>query len=188
MPKQTTNQTNERFTTVHGVLLEVRGLGILIIGESGIGKSDIALELISVGSKLAADDVVEIRCPAQDKLTGTSPDRTKHLMEIRGLGIIKIKDLYGPDSVIDEIEIDLVVELCKWESDTDYDRLGIDEQSYKIADIDLPYVVLPISAWRNNALIVEVAALNHAFKLSDGEAKKRIWDQLQHSKYAAGIK
>ncbi len=188
MPEKITNHTSNLITTVHGVLLNIRGLGVLIIGDSGIGKSDFALELISKGSKLISDDVVEIRCTALNKLVGASPKATKHLMEIRGLGIINIKDLYGPDSVMEEIEIDMVVGLSNWDSDTEYDRLGIDEQSYKIAGVDLPYNLIPVRPERNIALIIEVAVLNRVLKLSDGEAKNRIWHQLNNIRAAAGIK
>ncbi len=188
MPEKTTNHTNNLITAVHGVMLEISGLGVLIIGDSGMGKSDLALELISRGSRLISDDVVKIRCSEQSKLTGTSPKRTKHLMEIRGLGIINIIDLYGPESVLGEKQIDMVIELCKWDSDTEYDRLGIDERSYKIAGVDLPYILIPVSPVRNTALIVEVAALKQGIQSSDGEARKRIWDQLNNIGSVASIK
>ncbi len=189
MPEKTSNKKDCLLaTTAHGVLLEIRGLGVLIIGKSGAGKSDTALDLISRGSKLISDDVVIVTKSSSDKLIGTSPNRTKHLIEIRGLGIINIKDLYGADSVMNEKQIDIVIEITKWDSNTEYDRLGIEEKNYNIMEVDLPYLLIPVNPGRNIATILEVAALNQLLKSSDSEAKERILDQLENVKTAADIK
>ena len=175
-------------TTAHGVLIEIHGLGVLIIGKSGTGKSDAALDLISKGSKLISDDIVIVTKSSSDKLIGTSPNNTKYLMEIRGLGIINIKNLYGADSVINEKQIDIVVELAKWDSDTEYDRLGIEEKSFTILEVDLPYLLIPVNPGRNIATILEVAALNQLLKSSDAKAIERILDQLENVKTATDLK
>jgi len=152
------------FVSVHGVLIDIHGLGILILGKSGIGKSECALDLIIRGSKLVADDVVEIRKVGTSKLVGSGPEVIRHLMEIRGVGIINIKDLFGTASVMDRREIDMVIELAHWDPDTDYDRLGIDQKSYTVMEVDLPYLVLPVSSGRNMATIIEVAVRNQLLK------------------------
>lgn len=180
---------NKFFKTHHGVLIDIRELGVLIIGPSGIGKSDCALELISSkGCKLISDDIIEIRTSGPNRLVGTSPNRTRHLMEIRGIGVVNIKDLYGTESVLDKKYIDMVIELCKWDSDDDYDRLGIDEKYYKILGVDVSYALIPITPNRSISTIVELAVLNQLLKLSDSNNKEKILDQLNDVKTAAGIK
>jgi HPr kinase/phosphorylase len=152
------------FTTAHGVLLDVYGIGVLILGKSGIGKSESALDLISRGSKLISDDIVEIRKSKSLRLTGKVPERIKHLMEIRGVGIINIKELFGKESVMDRREIDMVIELVQWNPDTEYDRLGLDVNTFSILDVGLPYLQIPLSPGRNTATIIEVAARNQLLK------------------------
>lgn len=152
------------FTTAHGVLLDIHGLGVLILGKSGIGKSENALDLINRGSKLISDDVVEIKKSVSGELFGSGPERIKHLMEIRGIGIINIMDLFGRASVMDRRIINMVIELVGWNSDTEYDRLGIDENVYKIMGVELPYLLIPVRPGRNTATIIEVAVRNQLLK------------------------
>ncbi len=165
------------FITVHGVLMDIHRLGVLILGQSGIGKSECALDLILRGSKLIADDIVEIRRVGADKLVGTGPKQIKHLMEIRGVGIINIKDLYGTASVLNSRAIDLVMELSEWDPDVEYDRLGIDENSYKILDVDVPFLIVPVSPGRNMATIVEVAVRNELLKKSGVHTAEKLYKE-----------
>jgi HPr kinase/phosphorylase len=154
------------FVSVHGVFIDIHGLGVLILGKSGIGKSECALDLILRGSKLIADDVVEIRRLGTSKLIGSGPANIKHLMEIRGVGIVNIKDLFGMASVMDKREIDMVIELAQWDPNAEYDRIGLDQNIYTIMEVNLPYLVLPVSPGRNTATIVEVAVRNQLLRSS----------------------
>ena len=154
------------FATAHGVLLDVYGVGVLILGKSGIGKSECALDLINRGSKLISDDIVEIKKSVSSRLFGNGPKRIEHLMEIRGVGIINIKDLFGTPSVMDRREIEMVIELVQWSPDTEYDRLGLYVKTYPILGVELPYLQIPVSPGRNTATIIEVAARNQSLKLS----------------------
>jgi len=154
------------FTTMHGVLLDIHRLGVLILGKSGIGKSECALDLIIRGSKLIADDVIEVRKVGSNTLIGNGPDDIKHLMEIRGIGIINIKDLFGRTSVMESREIEMIIELSRWQEKNNYERLGIDQKTYKIMDIDIPYIIIPVSPGRNISTIIEVAVRNQLLKLS----------------------
>lgn len=162
--KSSNRQTPTPFTTAHGVLLDVYGVGVLIIGKSGIGKSESALDLINSGSKLIADDIVEIRKTKSSRLTGIAPERIEHLMEIRGVGIINIKDLFGKASVMDRREIEMVIELVQWNPDTEYDRLGVDVNTFSILDVELPYLQIPLTPGTNTATIIEVAARNQLLR------------------------
>lgn len=152
------------FTNAHGVFLEVFGEGLLILGESGIGKSESALDLIYRGSKLISDDVVEIRKSSSARLFGKGPRHTMHLMEIRGIGIIDIKELFGVRSVIEEREIEMVVELVPWNPEREYDRLGLEQSTIPILGLELPYLQIPVSPGRNTATIIEVAVRNEKLK------------------------
>ena len=152
------------FVSVHGVLMDIHGLGVLILGKSGVGKSECALDLILRGSKLIADDVVEIRKIGTSKLVGSGPENIKYLMEIRGVGIINIKDLFGTTSIMDKREIDMVIELAHWDPNEEYDRVGLENRSYSIMGVELPYLILPVSPGRNTATIVEVAVRNQLLK------------------------
>ena len=154
------------FATIHGVLMDIHRLGVLILGKSGIGKSECALDLINRGSKLISDDIVEIRKVGASKLVGNGPERIKHLMEVRGVGIINIKDLFGTTSVMDKREIDMAIELVQWDPETEYDRLGLDTGKYNILGVQLPHVIIPVSTGRNTATIIEVAARNQLLKMS----------------------
>ncbi len=152
--------------TFHGVLLDVKQLGVLILGKSGIGKSECAIDLIIGGSKLIADDVIEIRRERRSRLIGTGPENIKYLMEIRGIGVVNIKNLFGANSVMDKKEIDMVVELDQWNTDTEYERLGLETMSYEILGVKIPYIIIPVSPGRNVATIVEVAVRNQILKNS----------------------
>ena len=151
-------------TNVHGVLLDVYGVGILIIGKSGIGKSEAALDLILRGHRLVADDIVEIKKKPPATLSGMSSEIIKYHMEIRGLGIINIEDLFGVAAIRDRKVIDIVVELVEWNPKEEYDRLGIEEQNYSILDVRIPYLKIPVRPGRNVTGIIEVAARNHLLK------------------------
>ncbi len=150
--------------TVHGVLLDVHHKGVLILGKSGIGKSECAIDLIIQGSKLIADDVVEISKIGSQTLLGVGPENIRYLVEVRGIGIVNIKDLFGTTCVMERREIDMVVELHQWNSETEYDRLGIDTKTYSILDIELPYIMLPVSPGRNMASVIDVAVRNQILK------------------------
>lgn len=151
-------------TMSHGVLLDVFGVGVLILGESGVGKSETALELIKRGQRLVSDDIVEIRKMRRDVLVGASPALTKHHIEIRGLGILNIRQLYGAAAVVDEMEIDMVVRLERWKEGVEYDRLGLEQDKTGILGIDLPSVLVPVQPGRNIAIIIEVGAMNQRLK------------------------
>ncbi|WP_442602056.1 HPr(Ser) kinase/phosphatase [Paenibacillus sp. KN14-4R] len=151
-------------TTIHAVLVDVYGIGMLITGSSGIGKSETALELVKRGHRLIADDAVEIRQTADKVLTGTAPELIRHLLEIRGVGIINVMTLFGAGAVRTAKKIALVVRLENWQQDKQYDRLGIDEETTKIIDTDVPLVTIPVRPGRNLAVIVEVAAMNYRLK------------------------
>jgi HPr kinase/phosphorylase len=150
---------------VHGVLVEVYGLGILLLGDSGVGKSETALELIKNGHRLVTDDVVDIHCVNGNTLMGVGANEIiGHHMEIRGLGIINITRLYGVRAIRDRKEIQLVVILEKWDSDKEYDRLGMDEQYMEFLGVSVPKLEIPVKSGRNIPSIVETAALNERLK------------------------
>ena len=166
-------------TTIHGVLVEVYGEGLLITGESGIGKSEAALELVRRGHRLVADDVVEIRQINDDTLVGTSPAITKYLIELRGIGIIDVKSLYGVECVKDTQTIDLVIKLEDWHRDTEYDRLGLDDEYMQILDKKVVCHSLPIRPGRNLAIICETAAVNHRQKKMGYNAAAELYRRVQ---------
>jgi len=174
------------FATAHGVLLDVYGVGVLVLGESGIGKSESALDLINRGSKLISDDIVEIRKSTSSRLSGKGPEHTKHLMEIRGVGIINIKDLFGKASVMAKREIEMVIELVQWNPDTEYDRLGLDVNTFSILDVELPYLQIPLSSGRNTATIIEVAARNQLLKQSGIHSAEKF--RAEHSELLSNKK
>jgi len=151
-------------TTIHGVLVDVYGVGMLIIGASGIGKSETALELVKRGHRLVADDAVEIRQTADHVLYGTAPELIRYLLEIRGVGIINVMTLFGAGAIRSEKKITVIVRLETWQEDKQYDRLGLDEEMIRIIDTDLPLVTIPVRPGRNLAVIIEVAAMNYRLK------------------------
>ncbi len=158
--------------TRHGVLLDIYGVGVMLTGESGMGKSETALELVKRGHMLVADDVLEIRRVAPHRLSGTAPVLTRHLMEIRGIGIIDVRYMYGVGAVIKEKSIDLIIEMEMWEDGKSYDRLGLDEETVSILDVKVPRILIPVRPGRNLAIIVEVAARNYRLKNLGYDAAK----------------
>jgi HPr kinase/phosphorylase len=166
-------------TTVHGVLVDVLGVGILITGDSGIGKSECALDLVSRGYRLVSDDIVIIRRMHPTTLTGTSSDIVRYHMEIRGLGIVNIKDIYGITAIRERKQLDIVVELVRWDHSSDYDRLGLEEKTYNILDVELPYLKVPVSPGRSVATIVEVAARNQILKIMGHHPAKEFEARLK---------
>lgn len=162
-----TNYLESKFaptTAVHGVLVDVYGVGVLIIGQSGVGKSETALELVKRGHRLVADDNVEIRQEDYDTLIGSAPPIIEHLLEIRGLGIIDVMTLFGTGSVLKSKKISLIINLELWDEKKEYDRLGLDEHTMKIMDVHLPKATIPVRPGRNLAVIIEVAAMNFRLK------------------------
>ncbi len=162
----------------HGVLVEVYGEGILILGESGVGKSETALELVKRGHRLIADDIVEIRRVSDRTLLGAAPENIRHFIEIRGIGILDVKNLYGMGSVKIQENINLVIKLELWDNRKIYDRLGLDEQYTDILGISVPSLVIPVRPGRNLAIIVEVAAMNHRQKKMGYNAAKVISERF----------
>ena len=160
--------------TRHGVLVDVHGVGILITGESGVGKSEVALELVRRGHQLCADDVVDICRVAENRLVGECPEMVRHFMEIRGIGLIDIRAMYGIGAVIRSKSIDMVIHLEHWDSKKEYDRLGLNEEHTTILDVKVPYQVMPVRPGRNLAIIVEVAARNLSLKRMGYSAAKEM--------------
>ncbi|MBS1419793.1 MAG: HPr(Ser) kinase/phosphatase [Clostridia bacterium] len=150
--------------TTHGVLVEVYGEGVLLMGDSGIGKSETALELIKRGHRLVADDAVEIKRIGRDKLVGTAPEIIRYYMELRGIGVINVRHIYGVGAVKPETNIDLVVKMETWQEGKAYDRLGISEETEEILGVKLPLVTIPVTPGRNLAVILELAAMNNRQK------------------------
>lgn len=150
--------------TLHGTLIEVFGIGVLLTGKSGIGKSECALELIERGHRLVADDLVEVKRLDEYLLMGSGSEIIKHHMEIRGIGIINVRDIFGIRSVRNRKRIELVALLEEWQSGKEYDRLGIEEAVYSILDVEVPYITIPVRPGRNIPIIIETAALNRRLK------------------------
>ncbi len=151
-------------STLHGVLLDVYGVGVLITGESGVGKSEAALELVKRGHQLVADDVVDVCKVTDNRLTGESPETIRHFMEIRGIGIIDIKAMYGVGAVLQSKSVDLVIHLELWKEKKEYDRLGLKDEYTSIMDVRVPQIILPVRPGRNLAAVIEVAARNFSLK------------------------
>ena len=165
--------------SIHGVLVDVYGEGVLIMGESGIGKSEAALELIKRGHRLVSDDVVEIRRVSDATLVGSAPDITRHFIELRGIGIIDVKTLFGVESVKDTQSIDLVIKLEEWDKDREYDRLGLEEEYTEFLGNRVVCHSLPIRPGRNLAVIVESAAVNHRQKKMGYNAAEELYKRVQ---------
>jgi len=165
---------------VHGVLLDVLGIGVLVVGKSGIGKSETALDLVVRGHRLVADDVIRIR-RQHSQLTGRGAGILGHHMEIRGLGIINVKDLFGIASVREAKKIELVVELAEWDSNEEYDRLGFDDRYERLLDLQIPKVRLPVRPGRNLATLIEVAARNQLLKVQGTHSARAFRDQLDRA-------
>jgi HPr kinase/phosphorylase len=173
-------------TVVHGVLMDILGLGVLIIGESGIGKSECALDLIVRGHRLVADDAVELRARADAFLMGTCPELTRHHMEIRGLGLINVQDLFGVASTRTSKRVELVVQLERWDPTREYDRLGLDEAHYETVGVRVPMLRMPVAPGRNLAILVEVAARNQLLRNGGHDAARRLVDRLDAQLGKAG--
>ena len=150
--------------TRHGVLVEVYGEGVFLMGESGVGKSETAIELVKRGHRLIADDAVEIKRAVTKQLVGTAPELIRHYIELRGIGVIDVSQLFGMRAIKVESEIDLIVSLEPWREDAVYDRLGLDELYTDVLDVKLPTLTVPVKPGRNLAVIVEVAAVNNRHK------------------------
>lgn len=168
-------------TTIHGVLVDVYGIGMLISGSSGIGKSETALELVKRGHRLIADDAVEIRQTADHILNGNAPELIRHLLEIRGVGIINVMTLFGAGAVRNVKKISVVVKLETWQQEKQYDRLGLDEETTRIIDTDIPLVTIPVRPGRNLAVIIEVAAMNFRLKRMGYNAALQFTNKLTES-------
>ena len=167
--------------SIHGVLVDVYGVGVLIMGESGIGKSEAALELIKRGHRLVTDDVVEIKKVSDDTLVGTAPDITRHLIELRGIGIIDVKMLFGVQSVRQTQNIDLVITLEDWNKDKEYDRLGLEEEYTEFLGNKVVCHSIPIRPGRNLAIIVESAAANFRQKRMGYNAAQELYRRVQEN-------
>lgn len=165
--------------SIHGVLVDVYGEGVLIMGESGIGKSEAALELIKRGHRLVSDDVVEIHKVSDASLVGTAPDITRHFIELRGIGIVDVKTLFGVQSVKETGNIDMVIKLEDWSRDKEYDRLGLEEQYTEFLGNKVVCYSIPIRPGRNLAVIVESAAVNHRQKKMGYNAAQELYNRVQ---------
>jgi HPr kinase/phosphorylase len=176
-------------TQIHGVLLEIYGLGVLLIGRSGVGKSECALDLISRGHSLVGDDRVTIKRYPYGELVGFCEAPLRYHMELRGIGIINVKDLFGLAAVRQRHSIDLVIELEPWQDGRAYDRLGLDETLFEILDVPCPYIRMPVATGRNLSILVEIAARNHVLKLeghhSAREFARALEQQLQENRRTA---
>lgn len=171
--------------TRHGVLCEIYGEGILIMGESGVGKSEAAIELVKRGHRLVADDAVEIKKISDSSLIGTAPEVIKHFVEVRGIGIIDVKEIFGMGAIKNEQQIDMVIHLEPWEKDKQYDRLGMVDEYTNIMGINVPSLTIPVKLGRNIAVIVEVAAMNNRQKKmgynAAVELNKRLLQQMEEN-------
>jgi HPr kinase/phosphorylase len=172
---------------LHGVLLDILGLGVLMVGESGIGKSECALDLIVRGHRLVADDTVEVRRRAETILIGSCPELTRHHMEIRGLGVINIQHLFGIAATRTSKRIELVVQLERWEPRRDYDRLGLNEEQYRILDLPVPLIRMPVAPGRNLAILVEIAARNQLLRGHGHHAARTLAARLEHQLQLTGM-
>ena len=164
--------------TRHGVLMEVYGEGILITGESGIGKSETAVELLKRGHRLIADDAVVLKRTSSSQLTGSAPSLIRNYIELRGIGVINVANLFGMGAVKEEAAVNLVVNIVPWEAGKHYDRMGLEDQSVDILGVKLPSVTIPVSPGRNLAVILEVAAMNNRQKRLGYNAALELSQQL----------
>jgi len=164
---------------IHGVLLDVLGLGVLLIGDSGIGKSECALDLVVRGHRLVADDTVEVRRRGETVVIGTCPELTRHHMELRGLGVINIRDLFGVASTRSSKRVELVVQLERWDPAREYDRLGVDENTHEMFGVRIPLIRMPVAPGRNLAILVEVAARNQLLRSKGLNAARDLVTRLE---------
>ena len=166
--------------TRHGVLMEIYGEGVLLIGESGIGKSETAVELIKRGHRLIADDAVEIKRVSSSTLIGIAPPLIRNYIELRGIGIINVANLYGAGAVKDSVSIDLVVDIVPWDTRQVYDRLGLEDHYYELLDVQIPLNTIPVTPGRNLAVILEVAAMNNRQRRTGYNAAQEFTAQISN--------
>lgn len=164
---------------IHGVLLDILGLGVLMIGESGIGKSECALDLVVRGHRLVADDAVEVRRRAASIVIGSCPELTRHHMEVRGLGVINLRDLFGVASTRSSKRVELVVQLERWDPHREYDRLGLDASFFELLGLRIPLIRMPVAPGRNLAILVEVAARNQLLRARGSNAARELAARLE---------
>ena len=164
--------------TRHGVLVEVYGEGILILGDSGIGKSELAIELVKRGHRLVADDAVELRKVSNRQIMGTAPENIRHFIELRGIGIVDVRRIFGVGAIKMTEKVELVINLEPWEDGKQYDRLGMDSQTTSILDIAVPSLTIPVKPGRNLAVIIEVAAMNDRQKKMGFNAAKELQERM----------
>src|SRR5262249_21401778 len=167
--------------SIHGVLLDVLGVGVLLLGKSGVGKSEAALDLIMRGQRLVADDLVEVRRTSRDILVGWASELIKHHMEVRGIGIINIKDMFGVAAVRDEKKVELVLELVRWDESEGTDRLVLDELVYNILDVPVPQLRIPVSPGRNVSSLIEVAARNRLLQVRGHHSAREFQERLDQA-------
>lgn len=165
--------------TLHGSLLDVQGVGTLLLGPSGIGKSECALELLSRGHRLVADDVLEIHTASDGRVVGAAPERIRHFMEIRGIGIVSVLDLFGSGAVREEMSIDLVCRLVKWREGVEYERVGLDRATEEIGGVRVPSLTLPARPGGSMATVVEVAVREHRRRCEGVVAARRLDERLK---------
>ncbi len=165
--------------SIHGALVEVHGVGVLLQGTSGVGKSECALELVSRGHRLVADDVVDLWVDADGRPRGAAPERIRHYMEIRGLGIVHIPKLFGEERVAEEVGVELICQLEPWRDGVDFERVGIERETVPILGVELPRVRLPARPGASMATIVEVAAREHLSRSEGFNAARRLDDRLR---------
>jgi HPr kinase/phosphorylase len=164
---------------IHGVLIDILGLGVLLVGESGIGKSECALDLIVRGHRLVADDTVEVRRSGESVVIGSCPELTRHHMELRGLGVINIRDLFGVASTRTSKRVELVVQLERWDAGREYDRLGVDDNTHDLFGVRVPLIHMPVAPGRNLAILIEVAARNQLLRARGLNAARDLVSRLE---------
>lgn len=167
--------------TLHGVLVEIYGEGVLLLGDSGVGKSETAIELVKRGHRLIADDAVEIKRVSEKTLVGSAPEVIRHFIELRGIGIVDVRRIFGVGSVKMTEKIELVINLEPWQDGKQYDRLGLDGETSSILDISLPSLTIPVKPGRNLAVIIEVAAMNHRHKAMGYNAARELQERMMKS-------
>jgi HPr kinase/phosphorylase len=166
---------------IHGVLLDILGLGVLIVGESGIGKSESALDLVVRGHRLVADDTVEVWRRGETAVIGSAPELTRHHMEVRGLGVINIRDLFGVASTRASKIVELVVQLERWDPAREYDRLGLEDSFHELLGVHVPLIRMPVAPGRNLAILVEVAARNQLLRMQGRHAARDLAARLEET-------
>ena len=171
---------------VHGVLMEIMGVGVLMIGRSGIGKSENALELIMRGHRLVSDDAIQVKRMAALDLIGDAPEMIKDLLEIRGIGVVDIRHLFGVSAVREKTKIELVVELVDWDNAMEYERIGLKDEKYRLLAVDLPLVRIPVSPGRNASAVVELACRNHVLKQGGIHTARNLDEKILRSMQKKG--